>query len=107
MSDTTLTGVVAEHVEAVNAFDLDAIMRTFAPDALVNDARREFWGSESIRAWAAKEMVGDRVTLTVTEVRHHHATTIVRAAPTLFFLVIRFGKNGSGATKTFSDKQSL
>jgi ketosteroid isomerase-like protein len=75
----TLSPVLAEHLRAVNAFDLDAIVATFAEDALVNDARREFWGIEAIRAWVAKEMVGDKVTLEVTEVLNHHDQTLVRA----------------------------
>jgi hypothetical protein len=75
----TLSPVLAEHLRAVNAFDLDAIVATFAEDALVNDARREFWGIEAIRAWVAKEMVGDKVTLDVTEVLNHHDLTLVRA----------------------------
>jgi hypothetical protein len=80
MTDTTeLAGVLADHVAAVNAFDEDAIVATFADDALVNDARREFWGSDAIRRWVAKEMVGDRVTLEVTEVIDHYGDTIVRA----------------------------
>ena len=74
-----LSPVLAEHLRAVNAFDLDAIVATFAEDALVNDARREFWGTEAIRAWVAKEMVGDKVTLDVTEVLNHHDQTLVRA----------------------------
>ena len=74
-----LSPVLAEHLRAVNAFDLDAIVATFAEDALVNDARREFWGIEAIRAWVAKEMVGDKVTLDLTEVLNHHAQTLVRA----------------------------
>jgi hypothetical protein len=80
MTDTALTGVLADHVAAANAFDLDAFVATFADDSLVNDARREFWGIESIRAWAAKEMIGDHVTLSVTEVVEHRGSTIVRAA---------------------------
>lgn len=80
MTGTALTGVLADHVKAVNAFDLDGIVATFADDALVNDARREFWGIEAIRAWAAEEIVGDRVTLDVTEVTEHHGLTLVRAA---------------------------
>jgi hypothetical protein len=32
--------IVAEHVNAVNAFDTDRIVNTFAPDAYVNDNRR-------------------------------------------------------------------
>ena len=70
---------MAEHVAAVNAFDEDAIVATFAGDALVNDARREFWGTEAIRRWVARELVGNRVTMDVTEVLSHHGVTIVRA----------------------------
>jgi predicted transcriptional regulator len=72
------SGVVADHLKAVNAFDEDAIVATFASDALVNDARREFWGTDAIRRWVAKEMVGDHVTIEVTEVIDHHDQIIVR-----------------------------
>ena len=71
-------GVVAEHIDAVNAFDVNAIVATFGTDALVNDVRREFWGTEAIRGWVAKEMVGDHVTIAVTEVMDHHGQVIVR-----------------------------
>jgi hypothetical protein len=77
-SPNTLAGVVAEHIDAVNAFDEEAIVATFASDALVNDARREFWGTGAIRGWVAKEMVGDHVTIEVTEVIDHHDQIIVR-----------------------------
>jgi hypothetical protein len=77
-STATLGPVVAEHLAAVNAFDEDAIMATFADDALVNDAHREFWGAPAIRRWVAKEMVGDKVTIDVTEVVDHYGWTIVR-----------------------------
>jgi hypothetical protein len=80
-SGTALSGlepVVAEHLAAVNAFDEDAIVATFADDALVNDARREFWGTEAIRRWVAREIVGDHVTIEVTEVIDHYGDTIVR-----------------------------
>lgn len=80
MTESKPTGVLAEHIEAVNAFDVDAIIATFADDALVNDARREFWGIEAIRGWVAGEMVGDHVTMRVTEVIEHHGITLVRAA---------------------------
>ncbi len=81
LSGTALSGletVVAEHIAAVNAFDEDAIVATFADDALVNDAHREFWGTEAIRRWVAREMVGDHVTIEVTEVTDHYGDTIVR-----------------------------
>ncbi|HEY2282416.1 MAG TPA: nuclear transport factor 2 family protein [Solirubrobacteraceae bacterium] len=81
MSTTdTLTGVVAEHVAAVNAGDLDAIMATFADDAYVNDARREFRGSDAVRRFIEKEIVGDNITMDVREVLEHYGDTIVRAA---------------------------
>ena len=80
MTDTRALGsVLAEHIAAVNAFDEDAVVATFAADALVNDAHREFWGIEAIRRWVAREMVGDKVTLQVTEVIDHHGDTVVRA----------------------------
>jgi hypothetical protein len=71
--------VLANHIAAVNAFDTDAIVATFAEDALVNDAHREFWGREAISRWVAKELVGDQVTMQVTDVVDHHGDTIVRA----------------------------
>jgi hypothetical protein len=79
MITTELTGVVAEHIAAVNAFDVDAVVATFADDAYVNDARREISGRDAIRAWVATEMVGDHVTMEVREVLDHHGDTLVRA----------------------------
>lgn len=83
MSTTDLTShlpaVVAAYIAAVNDFDTDALMATFSSDALVNDAHREFRGLASIRAWAEREIAGDKVTMDVTEVFAHHGQTIVRA----------------------------
>jgi len=78
MHSTELPGVVAEHIAAVNAFDIGGVVATFAPDAYVNDARREINGIDAIRAWVAKEMVGDHVSIEVTEVIDHHGQTVVR-----------------------------
>jgi hypothetical protein len=80
MKSSELTGVVAEHIAAVNAFDLDAIMATFADDAYVNDARREFIGAVAVRRWVEREMVGDHVTIDVREVLDHYGDTVVRGA---------------------------
>ena len=76
---TELPAVVAEYVAAVNDFDTDRIVATFAPGAYVNDNRREIWGTEAIRAFVAKEFVGDHVTMEVREVIDHHGDIIVRA----------------------------
>jgi hypothetical protein len=75
-----LSGIVAEHIRAVNAFDTDAVVATFAEDAYVNDNRREIVGIEAVRRWVEKEMVGDKVTIEVREVLDHYGDTIVRGA---------------------------
>lgn len=80
MKPTELTGVIAEHVSAVNAQDTDAVMLTFAPDAYVNDNHREFVGAGAIRRWLAKEITGDKISIEVREVLDHHGDTIVRGA---------------------------
>ena len=45
----------------------------------MNDARSEINGTDAIRRWVEKEMVGDHVTMDVREVLDHHGDTIVRA----------------------------
>jgi hypothetical protein len=64
----TLDPAITAHITAINSFDVDEIMHTFADDALVNDFSREFWGTDHIRAFIAKEFVGDRVTMEPVEV---------------------------------------
>jgi len=76
---TELPAIVAEYIAAVNDFDTDRIVATFAPDAYVNDNRREIWGTESIRAFMTKEFVGDHVTMEVREVVDHYGDILVRA----------------------------
>ena len=76
---TELPPVVAEHIAAVNAFDTDRIVATFAPDAYVNDNRREIWGAEAIRKFMDREIVGNQVTMEVREVIDHYGDIIVRS----------------------------
>jgi hypothetical protein len=77
-SRVTVSGVVARYVAAVNAFDEDAIVATFADDALVNDVQREFWGTDAIRGWIRREIVGDHVTVEPIDVVEHDGKTILR-----------------------------
>jgi hypothetical protein len=77
---TALNGVIADHIDAVNTFDTDAIMATFADDAYVNDNHREFRGHDAIRRWVEKEIVGDKVTIETREVIEHYGDTILRGA---------------------------
>ena len=78
MKETDLTGIVAEHIDAINAADTDRAAATFAEDAYVNDNRREIVGIDAIRRWIEKEIVGDKVTIKIREVRDHYGNTIVR-----------------------------
>jgi hypothetical protein len=69
---------VREYIEASNAFDGERLIAAFADGALVNDARREFWGVDAIRQWSEREIIGDRVTLEVRDVVEHDGEVIVR-----------------------------
>lgn len=73
-----LKGIIAEYVKAINTHDTDAIMATFAKDAYVDDNKREITGSDAIRRWVEKEVVGDKLTIEVREVLDHFGDTIVR-----------------------------
>jgi hypothetical protein len=79
MTQLPLPEPVAAYIAATNAFDLDALMATFADGALVNDHREEFDGLSAIRDWAAREIVGDRVTLEVAAAATRGASTHVTA----------------------------
>jgi hypothetical protein len=46
--------------------------------AYVNDNRREIRGTDAIRRWVNKELVGDRITIEPVEVLDHYGDTIVR-----------------------------
>src|SRR5258708_2211262 len=74
----SLPQVVADHVAAHNNHDPDALMATLAPDAMLNDAQREFVGHEAIRAWADKEIFGDNVTLATEVAYEQHGDIIAR-----------------------------
>ena len=62
---------VLHFVQALNMFDLEGAVTTFAEDALVNDQQRDHWGRPAIREWLAREIIGDHVTMYVTESRKH------------------------------------
>jgi hypothetical protein len=70
---------IAEYIEASNTFDRDRMIAAFADDAMVNDARREFWGVDAIKRWSDKEIIGDKVTVDVKEVKEHYGEFIIDA----------------------------
>ena len=69
MTTRSLPPPVSAYVEAMNSFNLDGLAAVFDDEALVNDHRDEFIGKERIRAWAAREIIGDHVTLKVVNQR--------------------------------------
>ena len=74
-----LPPLVAAYVEATNNFDLEGLIATFAEDALVNDQLRDYWGKPAIREWAMRDIIGERLTMNVTNVINHHGNFIVTA----------------------------
>lgn len=76
---TVLPALVAAYVEATNSFDLERLLATFADDALVNDQLRDYWGKSAIREWAERDIIGERLTMDVTEVIEHYSNVIVTA----------------------------
>ena len=74
-----LPPMVAAYVDATNSFDPERLMATFAEDALVNDQLRDYWGKPSIREWAKRDIIGERLTMNVTKVIKHYGNFIVTA----------------------------
>jgi hypothetical protein len=70
---------VAAYVAATNAFDLDRLLATFADDALVNDQLRDYWGKTTIREWAERDIIGERLTMNLIRVIEHYGNFIVTA----------------------------
>jgi hypothetical protein len=72
-----LPPAVAAFINAINSSNLEGLMEAFAEDALANDQLREFWGSSAIRDWAAREVIGDRLSLSVVKAVDNHGNCIV------------------------------
>jgi hypothetical protein len=76
---SALPPLVAAYVKATNGSDLDALLATFADDALVNDQLRNYWGKSAIREWAARDIIGERLTMHVVTVKEHYGHCILTA----------------------------
>jgi hypothetical protein len=70
---------VAAFFKATNSFDLEGLVVNFAGDALVNDQLRDYWGKAAITGWAERDIIGERLTIAVTEVVKHYDNFIVTA----------------------------
>jgi len=74
-----LPPTVAAFVRATNLGDLDALMATLVDDALVNDQLIDYWGKEAITEWAARDIIGERMTMEVVATVDHYGHSIVTA----------------------------
>jgi hypothetical protein len=70
---------VAAYIRATNLGDLDALLATFVDDALVNDQLTDYWGKVAIASWAARDIIGERLTLKVIKTVQHYGNSIVTA----------------------------
>jgi hypothetical protein len=70
---------VASFVQAMNDFNLERLLATFAEDALVNDQLREYCGKAAIREWAERDLIADRTTMTVTCLVKRYVNLVVTA----------------------------
>jgi ketosteroid isomerase-like protein len=71
MVDTALLAPISQIIQASVDEDMTAFLDAWAPDALLSDSHRKYWGREAIRRWGSIEWMGDHVR--VTEVRDHTA----------------------------------
>jgi hypothetical protein len=74
-----LCAPVAAYINATNALDLRALLATFADDALVNDQLQNYWGKAAIAEWAARDIIGTRLTMYVVDVLKHYEHVTVTA----------------------------
>jgi len=74
-----LSPPVSTYVEATNRFDLEGLLTTFVDDALVNDQLCDYWGKPAIREWAARDIIGQSLTMDVMNAIEHYGNVIVTA----------------------------
>ncbi|MGP4012768.1 nuclear transport factor 2 family protein [Streptomyces sp. 4N124] len=74
-----LPEVIGKFFDAKNVHDADAVARTFAEGAHVEDDGKTYRGRQEIRDWSAKESGGVQIVLTVTEATHHGREAVVIA----------------------------
>ena len=76
---TELPDVVAAFVRAVNGGQHEALLKTFAEGALVNDQLTEHRGMPAISEWASSEVIGQGLAMRVRRAVTHSEQTVVTA----------------------------
>jgi hypothetical protein len=78
---SSLDPAARRYVDAVASADLDALVASFAPDALIVDVGRVIHGHDAIREWAGNEVIGGRLVVLRTTPRPGGTTMLVRFQP--------------------------
>jgi len=76
---TKVPAPVAAYIKGTNDHDIAAFLASFPEDAIVNDIQREFRGKAAIEKWAAREIIGAKVTMEVVRAVDHYGDSIVTA----------------------------
>jgi ketosteroid isomerase-like protein len=76
---TQLPQPIAASMQAANAHDTQALLRTLTVDAVVTDEGRVYHGHEELREWSHRTNQEYQATLDVTEVTQVHEETVVTA----------------------------
>ena len=79
LKEIKLPVVIENFIAATNAHNGDAFINCFTKDAYVNDAARSFWGTEQIKKWSDKEMIGDQVTMKPDVIIEHYGDYMITA----------------------------
>ena len=72
-----LPKAIETYIRAINAPDSDALLDSFARDAVVKDIGREFHGTAAIKEWANREIFAVNVTLDFMDAVERDGQTIV------------------------------
>ncbi|MGA4800734.1 nuclear transport factor 2 family protein [Streptomyces lavendulocolor] len=78
---SSLAPAVRAYVDAVDDGDADALAAAFHEDGTVTDTGRRFEGRDAIRAWAADEVIGGRVTVLGNTPTGDGSTVLLRFDP--------------------------
>ena len=79
LNEIKLPAVLEDFITATNDHNADAFIACFAADAFVNDFARNFWGTEQIKKWSDKEMIGDKVTMKPDVIVEHYGDYMITA----------------------------
>ena len=74
-----LPAVIEKFIAATNDHNGIAFISCFAEDAFVNDAARNFRGTEQIKKWSDQEMIGDQVTMMPDQIVEHYGDYMITA----------------------------